>query len=75
MLTQFCSMLGLCRLQRRRMRRHREPAPQMHGRTPSAAGPREHDQLPPVPDAKVRHEPAEAEIKDKAGKAGFGGEG
>jgi hypothetical protein len=58
-------MLGFSRLQRRRLRRHREPAPKMHGRpsSPSCAG--EYDQLPPVADAEIRYEPEEAEIKNR----------
>lgn len=57
------SMLGFSRLQRLRLRRHREPAPKMHGwpSAPSRAG--EYNQLPPVADAEIRHEPEEAEIR------------
>jgi hypothetical protein len=61
-------MLGLGRLQRRRMRRHREPAAQVHGRPAASACAGEHDQLPLVADAKVRHQPEEAKIKKERKK-------
>jgi len=63
---RYCSVLGVCGLQRRRVCRHREPAAAVHGRAPSAAGPRQYNQLPSVANAKVRHEPAEAKVRPSA---------
>lgn len=57
------SLLGLCRLQRRRMRRHREPAAQVHGRPAAAPRAPEYNQLPPLPYEEIRHQSREKKVR------------
>lgn len=64
MLTNKCSVLGLRGLQRLGLRRHREPAPEMHGWACAAARAREYRQLPPLENAEARHESAEAKVEN-----------
>ncbi|UKZ69447.1 mitochondrial 37S ribosomal protein mS37 [Trichoderma atroviride] len=61
---QRSRVLGFSRLQRRRLRRHREPAPEMHGRPSASSRAGEYHQLPLVADAEIRNQPEEAEIND-----------
>lgn len=55
-------MLGLSRLQHRRLRRDREPASKMYGRTSTTACAGKYDQLPSFKDAETCFESEEAKV-------------
>lgn len=55
-------MLGICRVQRHRLPRHREPAAPVHGRTEGAAPVAQHHQLPPGAYEEVCHPPGKEEL-------------
>lgn len=56
------SMLGLCRIQCHRVRRHRDTAPQVHGRPRASPRARKHNQLPPLTNAKAHDGAEEAKV-------------